>query len=77
MLEILNKRFETKPERSAIVLKEKCSDCGCEVKIDIISSSWGYGLQGGALFDCSTDDYCAKCAACYNANQNNNRKKVK
>ncbi len=77
MFEILKKMFEATPERSTIELKEKCSDCGCEVNIDITPSSGGYGLQGGALFECSTDDYCVKCAACFKANQNNNRKKVK
>ena len=77
MLEVLKKMFEAKPERSTIVLKEKCSACGCEVLIDITPTSGGYGLQGGALFECSTDDYCVKCAACFKANQNNNRKKVK
>ncbi len=76
MIEILRKMFEATPERSTIELKDKCSDCGCEVIIDITPSSGGYGLQGGALFECSTDEYCAKCAACYKANQNNNRKKV-
>ncbi|MBW2556401.1 MAG: hypothetical protein JRE07_05765 [Deltaproteobacteria bacterium] len=77
MLEILKKMFEAKPEISTIALKKICSDCGCEVNIDITPASGGYGLQGGALFECSTDDYCAKCAACYKANQNSNRKKVK
>jgi hypothetical protein len=77
MLEILKKMFEATPERSTIVLKEKCSVCGCEVLIDITPTSGGYGLQGGALFEGSADDYCAKCAACYKSNQNNNRKKVK
>ena len=64
MLEILKKMFEATPERSTIVLRDKCSDCGCEVNIDITPSSGGSGLQGGALFECSTDDFCAKCAAC-------------
>jgi hypothetical protein len=77
MLEILKKMFEATPERSTIVLKEKCLACGCEVLIDIIPTAGGYGLQGGALFECSTDDFYPKCAACYKANQNNNRKKVK
>jgi hypothetical protein len=76
MLEILNKMFETEPERSTIVLKEKCSVCECEVLIDITPISGGYGLQGGSLSKCSTDDYCAECAACYKANQKNNGKKV-
>jgi hypothetical protein len=76
MLEILKKMFEATPERSTIVLKEKCSVCGCEVLIEIIPSSGGYGLQGGSLSKCSTDDYCAKCAACYKVNPTNNGKKV-
>ena len=76
MLEILQKMFEAKPERSTIVLKEKCSACECEVLIDITPTSGGFGLQGGALFECSTDEYCAECAACYKASQNNNGTKV-
>jgi len=77
MLEILKKMFEAQPERSTIVLKEKCSACGCEVLIEITPTSGGYGLQGGALFECSTDDSCAKCVACYKSSQNNNGRKVK
>jgi hypothetical protein len=75
MLEILKKMFEATPERSTIVLKEKCSACGGEVLIDITPTSGGYGLQGGALSKSSTDKYSAKCAACYKDSQN--RKKVK
>ncbi len=76
MLEILKKMFEANPERSTIVLKEKCSACGCEVLIDITPTSGGYGLQGGALFESSTDEYSAICAACCKANQKNNVKKM-
>jgi len=76
MLEILKKMFEVTPERSTIVLKEKCSACECEVQIDITPTSGGYGLNGGALFESSTDEYSSICAACYKANQKNNRKKV-
>jgi hypothetical protein len=64
MLEILKKMFEVTPERSTIVLKEKCSVCECEVKINITPTSGGYGLNGGALFESSTDEYSAICAAC-------------
>jgi hypothetical protein len=49
MVEILRKMFEVNPEKSTIVLKDKCSDCGCEVSIDITSLSGGYRLLGGAL----------------------------
>jgi len=64
MLEILKKMFEAKPERSTIVLKEKCSDCGCDTKIEITPTSGGFGLQGGFLFKSSTDKYIVKCPAC-------------
>jgi hypothetical protein len=68
VLEILRKMFEANPEKTIIVLKGKCSDCGCETIIEITSTSGGFGLQGGALFKCSPNEYLAKCAACYQAN---------
>ena len=68
MIEILRKMFEANPEKSTIVLKEKCSDCGCETIIEITPTSGGFGLQGGELFKVSTDKYRVKCAACIDAN---------
>ena len=68
MIEILKKMFETNPEKSTIVLKEKCSDCGRETIIEITPTSGGYGLQGGTLFKCSPDGYLAKCPDCDKAN---------
>jgi hypothetical protein len=68
MVEILRKMFEVHPEKSNIVLKKKCSDCGCEVIIDITSVSGGYGLLGGALFKRSLGRYYAKCPDCYKIN---------
>jgi hypothetical protein len=65
MIEILKKLFEANPEKSTIVLKDKCSDCGCETIIEITPTSEGFGLQGGALNKCSSDGYLAKCTACY------------
>ncbi|MEJ2615678.1 MAG: hypothetical protein P8Z35_12020, partial [Ignavibacteriaceae bacterium] len=59
---------EAIPEKSTIVLKEKCSDCGTETIIEITPTSGGYGLQRGALFKSSTDNYIAKCRSCYKAN---------
>lgn len=67
MIEILRTLFEANPEKSTIVLKDKCSDCGCETIIDITPTSGGYGLQGGVLFKSSTDKYIVKCPACYEA----------
>ena len=65
MIEILRKMFEDNPEKSTIVLKEKCSDCGCDTTIEITPTSSGFGLMGGFLFKSSEDEYTAKCAACY------------
>jgi hypothetical protein len=65
MVEILQKMFEADPDKSTIVLEDKCSDCGCTVIIDITSVSGGYGLLGGALFKSSRGGYSAKCPDCY------------
>jgi len=68
MIEILRKMFEAHPEKSTIVLKCKCSDCGRETIIEITPASGGFGLQGGALFKCSPDKYLTKCPACCQVN---------
>jgi hypothetical protein len=65
MIEILRKMFEDYPDKSTIVLKEKCSNCGCDTTIEITPTSGGFGLQGGALFKSSNNKYTAKCATCY------------
>ncbi|RZB33974.1 MAG: hypothetical protein SRB2_03367 [Desulfobacteraceae bacterium Eth-SRB2] len=65
MIEILKKMFEANREKSTIVLNDKCSGCGCEVIIEITSTSGGFGLLGGSLFKCSPDEYLAKCPDCY------------
>jgi hypothetical protein len=67
MIEILRKMFEANPEKSTIVLKDKCSGCGCETIIEITPTSVGFGLQGGVLFKCSTDKYISRCPDCYEA----------
>ena len=68
MIEIFRKMFEANPEKSTIVLKDKCSDCRRETIIEITPTSVGFGMQGGVLFKCSTDGYLAMCPACYEAN---------
>ncbi len=47
MIEILRKTFEANPEKSTIVLKDKCSDCGRETTTEITPTSVGFGMQGG------------------------------
>jgi two-component system chemotaxis response regulator CheY len=68
MIEILKKMFDANPKKTTMVLKDKCSDCGCETNIEISPTSGGFGLEGGTLFKCSTDEYFVKCSACYDAN---------
>ena len=68
MIEILRKMFEAHPEKSTIVLTDKCSGCGCETIIEITATSGEFGLQGGALFKCPPDKYLAKCPVCFEAN---------
>jgi hypothetical protein len=65
MIEILKKMFEANSEKSTIVLNHKCSDCGCDVIIEITPVSGGFGLQGGFLFKGSPDECFAKCPDCY------------
>ena len=67
MIEILQRLFESNPEGSTIVLNGICSECGCETIIEITPTSGGFGLQGGALFKYSPDDYLVKCHDCYKA----------
>lgn len=66
MVEILRKMFEANPEKTTLVLKEKCSECGIDTIIEITPTSVGFGLTGGVLFKSSKDKYTAKCPACYN-----------
>jgi two-component system, chemotaxis family, chemotaxis protein CheY len=68
MIQILKKMFEANPEKSKIVLNDKCFDCGCETIIEITPTSGGFGLQGGILFKRSPDGYLIKCLACCQAN---------
>ena len=64
MEKILRKIIEANLEKSTVVLKDKCSDCGCETIIEITPTSGGFGLKGGALFKHSPDDYLVKCYDC-------------
>jgi hypothetical protein len=65
MIKILRRIFETNPEKSTIILKEKCSGCGRQTIIEITPTSGGFALQGGFLFKSSNDKYIAKCLARY------------
>ncbi len=68
MEELFRTIFEAFPEKSTIIFKGKCSDCGDEVIIDIIPTLDGFGLIGGAFVEYSTNKYVAKCPDCYKVN---------
>jgi hypothetical protein len=68
MKDILRKIFEANPEKSTIIINDKCSDCGREMVVEIVPTSGGYGLQGGILVECSPEKYSIICPECYNFN---------
>ena len=61
MVEMLKKLFEANPEKSTIVFKGRCSDCGDDVIINITLTSGGFGLQGGTLLEQSPNGHLAVC----------------
>ena len=65
MEELFRTIFEAFPEKSTITYNGMCSDCGNAVSMDIIPTSNGFGLLGGAFVECSKDRYVAKCPDCY------------
>jgi hypothetical protein len=68
MEELFRTIFEVFPEKSTIIFKGKCFDCGDAVIIDIIPTLEGFGLLGGAFVELLTGKYVAKCPDCYEVN---------
>lgn len=68
MIEVLRKIFEANPEKSAIIVNGKCSDCGCKVSVEIKLTSGGFGLLGGAVMKYSPNRYLTKCTDCCELN---------
>ena len=68
MEELFKALFEAFPEKSTLIFKGRCSDCGVDVIIDITPTLKGFGLLGGAFVECSTDKCVAKCPNCYKVN---------
>lgn len=65
LLKRLREIFKANPGKKTITIEGQCSECGYEVMIKITPTSGGFGLEGGALFECSPDGYLAKCPDCY------------
>ena len=74
--------FLNSPDKSQITLSGECEHCKKEVSIDIVPTSGGYGVLGGALIDLTPDQcYRLLCPVCHThsmqANPENERSKVK
>ncbi len=69
-VETLKSLFADRPGKAKIIFKGRCSDCGCDVTIDITPASAGFGFLGGSLFEHVPDWYSAKCPDCYKSNPN-------
>jgi DNA-directed RNA polymerase subunit RPC12/RpoP len=65
MVEILQKMFENSSDKSKLILNDICSDCKKKIVIQIMHTSGGFGLLGGALFEDAKGGYYAKCPTCY------------
>ena len=68
MVEILKELFNGNPEKSKIVLNDRCWDCKSKVIIQITPTEQGFGLNGGALFKSPSGGYYAKYPVCYKVN---------
>ena len=61
MEELLRTIFAAFPEKSTIIFKGECSDCGDAVSIDVVPTLEGFGLLGGAFVEYLTEKYVAEC----------------
>jgi hypothetical protein len=68
MEDLIRSIFEAFPEKSTLTFNGECCDCKMAVAIEIIPTSEGFGLLGGAFVECSVEKYVAKCPDCYKVN---------
>jgi len=63
-LDTLIRIFEEQTPENPVLIQKICSDCACDVTIEIHRTSGGFGIQGGALYD-EDGIIVAKCVDCY------------
>ena len=68
MKKLIRSIFEAFPETSTLTFNGQCFDCNISISIDIIPTSEGFGLLGGAFVECTMEKYVAKCPDCYKVN---------
>ncbi|MFO7554986.1 MAG: hypothetical protein R6W88_07255 [Desulfobacterales bacterium] len=68
MEELFQSIFEAFPKKSTLTFNGTCPDCKGAVTIEIIPTSEGFGLLGGAFVGCTMEKYVAKCPDCYKVN---------
>lgn len=64
-IEILKQMFKNSDDKSRITLNGKCRDCGNMLTIDIVPTSGGFGILGGALIELKLDNYTLLCPVCH------------
>jgi len=67
-IEALEKIFADNSDKSAIAIKSKCEDCGCEITVDVTPTPEGFGFQGGVLLESVANGFLARCLDCYKTN---------
>ncbi len=68
--ESLLKIFEHHNNTGKIRYEGSCHKCGCHTKVEITKTSSGYGLQGGVLFEPSSQNILILCSECIKKNGN-------
>ena len=63
-METLRKIFADNGPKSPVIIQRTCSECGCDVKIELHKTSGGFGLQGGILLE-RDHLMVADCLQCY------------
>ena len=64
-VESLNTMFEGHNSASRCSYRGKCQNCGCDVEVEIIKTSCGYGLKGGILFGTDLENLLVQCCDCH------------
>jgi hypothetical protein len=64
-LRSLQSLFKRSGNGASIKYHSECHKCGHRVKIEIVQTAGGFGLQGGVLHESNTASLHAECENCY------------
>ena len=63
-LDTLIKLFGDNTPDRPVIINKTCSECGCDIEIELNKTSGGFGLQGGILIELN-GHIAADCPKCY------------